>query len=124
MRRFRLSKYVVDFVISARCAVIKSLAITGQAIVKTLSRIEARWVKWTSIGRESRMDRDNRTQFLDGLHWRERRAYLDAEDAENAAQQAARAGIDEDKVRALILDSETDVEVLRWTPLSAWQAAA
>ena len=123
VKKFKLAKYTVDFIIAARCRVLKSMALTGHAVVKILSRIQARWMKWTSIGQENLMDRDNRTHFLNGLHWRERRAYMDVEKVANAALLAAQAGIDQDHVRALILDPESVIEFVRWTPLSAWPLA-
>ena len=123
-KRFKLAKYVIDFIIAARCRVLKSMALAGHAVVNVLSRIEARWMKWTSIWQSNRMDRDNRRQFLDGLNWRNRGAYLEAERAENAANRAACAGISEDTVRALICDPASEVEFVRWAPLSGWMTAA
>jgi hypothetical protein len=89
MRRFKLSKYVIDFVIAAKCKALRALKGAHDAVINARARVERQWIHWSQkwyyrdpVGEKMRADRE---AFLAGLpHWRDRDAYLAAEAAENA----------------------------------------
>ena len=77
--KFKLTKYVIDFVIAARCAALRAIAEVGSIVMNALSRREFDWVRRFQLWREERACSDDRNAFLAGLHWRDREAYLAAE---------------------------------------------
>ena len=67
--KFKLTKYIIDFVIAARCAALRAIAKVGNVVMNALSRRELDWVQRFQLYREGRhsAERDN---FLASLHWR------------------------------------------------------
>jgi hypothetical protein len=107
-KRFGLEKYTVDFIIAARCAALRALAATRDALRKGLSWLEQCWI--TKYDRDARRDAKPlayaaaREAYLDGLHWRDRLVWLAAEKAKICR------GPVPDAIRAII-NGEIDGEI-------------
>lgn len=114
--KFKLTKYIIDFVIAARCAALRAIAKVGNVVMNALSRREFDWVQRFQLYREGRAYSAERDNFLASLHWRDREAYLAAE----RKSLAESAGVD---IHPLLQGPEVDVE---WDwhalPLSEWNA--
>jgi hypothetical protein len=85
-KKFRLSMYVIDFVIAARCKALRALEALGDEARRGMNRVEKCWVnwraKWDGMMADIRKERADRAAFLAALpHWRDRDAYLAAEAA-------------------------------------------
>jgi hypothetical protein len=85
-KKFKLSRYVIDFIIAAKCAVLRALEGAGDAALRGINWVERRWLgwttKWNGMMKDTRKERADRAAFLAALpHWRDRDAYLAAEAA-------------------------------------------
>jgi hypothetical protein len=107
--KFKLTKYVIDFVIAARCAALRAIAEVGNIVMNALSRREFDWVRRFQLWKEECARSDDRNAFLAGLHWRDREAYLAAE----LKAMSVSTAVD---IHPLLQDPEADVE-WGWHPL-------
>ena len=110
-KKFKLSKYTVDFIIAARCKALRALEALGDAAQRGLTRVERLWMSWTAkwngIMADRRKERADRKAFLASLpHWRDRDAYIAAEAAADHSRMAAPVT---DAMRASWQDLDADV---------------
>jgi hypothetical protein len=85
VRKFNLPKYVIDFVIAAKCATLRVLACAGKAAIEALEAPALFWVESYMLLRSTSRYWETYTAQLDAMHWRDRTAYLAAEKKVNAS---------------------------------------
>ena len=109
-KRFKLPKYVIDFVIAAKCKALRALQGAHDSVVHGLSRVERGWIDWYLKWFTPDPIAAGRKAFLAGLpHWRDRDAYLAAEAAERARTYALQL-MTSKQLRELLENENTEVE--------------
>ncbi len=119
--KFKMSKYLIDFIIAARCAVLRTVVQVGKLAKNILhglgglSKLEFAWaarfeeqVSMEELAR--RIEGMSEEEFLAPLHWRDRYAYKAMVCAEQAvlAKQATEEGWN---FHALLQDPTADVQI-------------
>ena len=110
-KKFKMSRYIIDFVIAAKCQALRALEGAGDAARRGMNRVERCWLRWTmkrnGILMDLRKMRADRAAFLAALpHWRDRDAYLAAEAADDKRRMGAPVA---DALRASWQDLDADV---------------
>lgn len=86
-QRFRLDRYVIDFLVAAHQRFLAEVAKLGRKAVDLLSRIERHWISRITSRYQQRKALAQRQAMLDAMPWRDREAYLAAERTREAAQE-------------------------------------
>jgi hypothetical protein len=121
-KKFKLSGYIVDFVIAAKCAALRALKGAGDAALRGLNWVSRRWLRrseeWDNYDLSGRKMKADRKAFLSALpHWRDRDAYLAAEAAAEATLRLCSTPMT-DEMWTSLLDGSAEVEFVEtFTPV-------
>jgi len=124
-KMFKVSTYIIDFVVAARCASLRALKGAGETALRGLNWVSRKWaeksIRWANFDLAGERMKADRDAYLAALpHWRDRDAYLAAEAAKAAEDAQIRAAAPmTDELWAAVLTGEASVEfVEEFTPVA------